>query len=292
MIQQSTTYTFTFLMVLTSDHISPATTKTVTVNLSKAGATFAAAAGTVTEIANGWYKCALTAADTGTLGDLSINCTATACDPTDTREQIVLFGPLTAVPTVIQIRTEMDTNSTKLANLDATISSRSTFAGGAVASVTGAVGSVTGSVGSVTGAVGSVTGAVGSVTAGVTVTTNNDKTGYALSVTPPTAVQVRQEIDANSTKLDVATSTRLATAGYTVPPTATQNADGLLTRDMSAVVGEAARSPLNAFRAIRNKVARSGATLTVYKEDGTTPSWTSALVTDGTAVPIVTVNPS
>ena len=54
-------------------------------------------------------------------------------------------------------------------NLDAAISSRSTYAGGAVASVTGAV--------------GSVTGAVGSVTAGVTVTTNNDKAGYALSST-------------------------------------------------------------------------------------------------------------
>lgn len=39
------------------------------------------------------------------------------------------------------------------------------------------------SIGSVTGAVGSVTGAVGSVAAGVTVTTNNDKTGYALSAT-------------------------------------------------------------------------------------------------------------
>lgn len=42
------------------------------------------------------------------------------------------------------------------------------------------IASVTGAVGSVTGAVGSVTGAVGSVTAGVTVTTNNDKTGYRL----------------------------------------------------------------------------------------------------------------
>lgn len=56
---------------------------------------------------------------------------------------------------------------TRLANLDAAISTRSTYAGGAVASVTGAVGSVTGSVGSVTSA--------------VTVGTNNDKTGYALS---------------------------------------------------------------------------------------------------------------
>jgi hypothetical protein len=44
------------------------------------------------------------------------------------------------------------------------------------------------SVGAVTGAVGSVTGAVGSVTAGVTVTTNNDKTGYGLSAAAVQAV--------------------------------------------------------------------------------------------------------
>lgn len=37
--------------------------------------------------------------------------------------------------------------------------------------------------GNLSGSVGSVTGAVGSVTAGVTVTTNNDKTGYRLSAT-------------------------------------------------------------------------------------------------------------
>jgi len=53
--------------------------------------------------------------------------------------------------------------------------------GNLTGNVSGSVGSVTGAVGSVTGAVGSVTGAVGSVTAGVTVTANNDKTGYALS---------------------------------------------------------------------------------------------------------------
>lgn len=53
---------------------------------------------------------------------------------------------------------------TRLANLDAAVSSRSTYAGGAVASVTGAVGSVTGAVGSVTGNVGgNVIGSVGSV---------------------------------------------------------------------------------------------------------------------------------
>jgi hypothetical protein len=52
-------------------------------------------------------------------------------------------------PTVIEIRQEMDANSTKLANLDVAVSTRgtSTYAGGAVASVTGAVGSVIADVG-------------------------------------------------------------------------------------------------------------------------------------------------
>lgn len=182
MIQQSTTYTFTFLMVLTSDHLSPATGKTVTVNLSKAGATFAAAAGTVTEIGNGWYKCAFTTADTGTLGDISINATATACDPTDSREQIVSWTT----------------------NLDATISSRSTYAGGAVASVTGAVGSVTG---------------LTAANLDVAVSTRLATAGYTAPTTPPTAAAIRTEMDANSTKLvnlDAAVSTRSTFAGGAV----------------------------------------------------------------------------
>jgi antitoxin component HigA of HigAB toxin-antitoxin module len=102
------------------------------------------------------------------------------------------------------------------------------------------------------------------VTAGVTVTTNNDKAGYSLSsagvqaiwdaltsalttagsigkriadnldvvlstrlassgyTTPPTVASIRSEMDANSSKLanlDVVLSTRLATSGYTAPPT-------------------------------------------------------------------------
>jgi hypothetical protein len=86
--KQSTTYTRTFLMVLTSDHLTGATGKSPTVNLSKAGGAFGAAAGTVSEIANGWYKIALTTVDTGTLGDLTFDCTAAACDNTDFADQI------------------------------------------------------------------------------------------------------------------------------------------------------------------------------------------------------------
>lgn len=97
LLQQSAAYTRTFIMILSSDHVSPATGKTVTVALSKAGGAFAGAAGAVTEIANGWYNVALTAADTGTVGDLSIHCTAAACDNTDFADQVVPWNPLDGV---------------------------------------------------------------------------------------------------------------------------------------------------------------------------------------------------
>ena len=64
--------------------------------------------------------------------------------------------------------------------------------------------SVTGSVGSVTGNVG---GSVNSVATGVTVTTNNDKTGYSLSVAPPTSSQI-----ATAIWTDLLTSTDFSTA--------------------------------------------------------------------------------
>ena len=74
-------------------------------------------------------------------------------------------------------------------------------------------------------------------------------------------------------------------------PTATQNADALLKRDMSAVTGEADRSPLNALRAIRNKTAIAAGTLTVYEEDDTTEAWT-ATVTTAAGDPLASVDPS
>jgi hypothetical protein len=57
-----------------------------------------------------------------------------------------------------------------------------------ITSVSGSVGSVTGNVG------GNVVGSVGSVVAGVTVTANNDKTGYTLTVTPPTAATIADAV--------------------------------------------------------------------------------------------------
>lgn len=107
-LKQSTTFTRTFMMIQTSDHISGITGAAVTVKLSKAGATGASAGGTVTEVDStnnpGLYKIALTTTDTNTLGDLAFHCTATSADPTDFIDQIstqILGDTLTANATQI-----------------------------------------------------------------------------------------------------------------------------------------------------------------------------------------------
>jgi hypothetical protein len=69
-------------------------------------------------------------------------------------------------------------------------------------------------------------------------------------------------------------------------------ADTHLKRDMSAVTGEAARSPLNAFRAIRNKTSIAGSTLTVTKEDDSTTAWQATVATNTAQEPVVSVDPA
>jgi hypothetical protein len=73
---------------------------------------------------------------------------------------------------------------------------------------------------------------------------------------------------------------------YNVTADATTWADTLLKRDMSAVTGEAARSPLNAVRKLMNKVDISGSTLTVRKEDDATAAYTQTIVSDAAQNPI------
>jgi len=101
----------------------------------------------------------------------------------------------------------------------------------AVASVSGAVGSVTGNVGgNVVGSVGSVTGNVGGVT-GVT---------FPATVSSLTAAGVRTELSTELGRIDVATSTRLATSGYTAPLDAagTRSALGLAAANLDTQLGD------------------------------------------------------
>ena len=81
----------------------------------------------------------------------------------------------------------------------------------------------------------------------VTVGTNNDKTGYSLSATPPTAAQIRTEMDANSTKLanlDAAITSRLAANGYTAPDNATIAAIALAVASLASEATQAAMAAI------------------------------------------------
>ncbi len=68
-------------------------------------------------------------------------------------------------------------------------------------------------------------------------------------------------------------------------------ADSLLGR---AIQGGAngSRTVTSALRVLRNRVQRVGTTLSVKTEDDTTDAWTATLGTDGTAAPIVTIDPN
>ena len=74
----------------------------------------------------------------------------------------------------------------------------------------------------------------------------------------------------------------------------TEIADALLKRDMSAVTGEAARSPLNALRMLRNawNTTETPGTLTVKKEDDSTVAWTATLSQTQSASPITGIDPA
>ena len=149
-----------------------------------------------------------------------------------------------------------------------------TFTGnltGSVGSVTGAVGSVTGAVGSVTGNVsGNVTGSVGSVVAAVTVGTNNDKTGYALSGAGVTAVQTGLSTvttaQVNTEVLDVLTVDTFAEPGAVPAATASlKDKIGWL-----ATLARNKRTTTSAVDTVRNDADNASIATSAISDDGTT----------------------
>jgi len=86
--------------------------------------------------------------------------------------------------------------------------------------------------------------------------------------------------------------------GYTLtvtPPTAIENADAYLDRDMSIGTDSGSstvRTPRQALRFLRNKWSITGTTLTVTKEDDSTSAWTATVSTDAAAEPVTGNNPT
>lgn len=88
-----------FLMVLSVDHISPATGKTPTVVIARNdGLGFVTPAGAVGELGDGWYQVAANATDAGTLGPVTLHATASGCDPSDDEFLVVNYNPSISLP--------------------------------------------------------------------------------------------------------------------------------------------------------------------------------------------------
>jgi hypothetical protein len=111
-IEQSTTPTILFLVVLATDHVTGLTGVTPTVYLSKSGSTATTTTNSATAVdatnMPGVYKITLTATETNTLGDLWLRFTATGADQSDR-----LFVVETA--TVSNIDAEVDAMVTAVA---------------------------------------------------------------------------------------------------------------------------------------------------------------------------------
>ncbi len=191
-------------------------------------------------------------------------------------------------------------------DLDATISSRSTYAGGAVASVTGNVG-------------GNVVGSVGSLSAQAQTDVESALTAQGYTTTRAVKLD----------NADVATSTRLATSGYIAPDNTDIAAIKIKTDNLPAspastgdvtMVGAAVAALNNISQAqvktqvvnalsvdtyvepstvpaataslaakigwimtvLRNKLTQTASTQTLLADNGTTPIATSATSDDGT----------
>lgn len=82
-----------FFMADSTDHIAGKTGLEPTVTISKNGGAFAAAAGAVTEIGNGWYSLAGNATDRNTLGEFLLHSSATGADPADEKYTIESHDP-------------------------------------------------------------------------------------------------------------------------------------------------------------------------------------------------------
>jgi hypothetical protein len=100
---------------------------------------------------------------------------------------------------------------------------------------------------------------------------------------------IKTVVDAVKAKTDNLPAAPAATGDI---PSANTIADAVLKRDWTSVTGEASRSVLNALRAIRNKVSRSGSTLTVCAEDDSTEAWSASITTSSSAEAITEVDPS
>ena len=204
LLKQSTSATVLVGPVLDSTGAAVTTAAIGDFNITKNGTSAAMSGNTISHSHNGHYLITLTTTDTNTIGRLAITVNNTSYAMTAFRWDVITA---TAFDTLVTNGTLASTTSGRTISVDAsgnltvggyasgqaplqpTVSGRTldvSLSGEAgidwsnIGSPTTSV-NFSGTTISTSQAVASVSGAVGSVTSGVTVTTNNDKTGYSLA---------------------------------------------------------------------------------------------------------------
>ncbi len=265
------------------------------IKLSKNGGALTIRHATVTATtydAYGMYLVTLDTTDTNTLGAVRVAFAAAAsCLPVWQDFQIV---PANVYDSQVAGSTVLDVNASKLGGTSQTGRDLGTSVLLSSGTGTGQVSLASGKVSLIAADIGAVWDVVSASHVGA------GTTGLALasaaSAGDPWATAIPGAYSAGTAgfivgnNLNATVSSRLASSGYTVPPTAIENADEAAKRDWTLISGEAAHSNLNAMRFLRNVVdASNGTTLIVKKEDGTTNAWTQPITTNTLALPIVKV---
>jgi hypothetical protein len=159
--------------------------------------------------------------------------------------------------------------------------------------IAGAFSTVNTTLGTIAGYIDTEVGAIKTDTAAIKLKTDNLPASPAAVSDIPTGAAISDAVwdegiaghaGAGSTGEALAAA---AAGGGSPPPTATEIADEILNREFDDADTGGDRTLLQAARFIRNGFSITGATLTVLKEDDTTPAYTRDLTTDAGAIPIV-----
>jgi hypothetical protein len=238
-LKQSTSTTVLVGPVLDASGVAVTTAVIGDFTLTKNGTAATMSGNTISHSHNGHYLITLTTGNTDTIGRLAISVNNSA-------QAMPVFRWDICQPTVYDALFSNAVNTSgglpsATGSITTLAGAISTFAGGAVASVTGAVGSISGVTfpthfqdmeiaanGHVTCAVASIANNSitassiqgGAITAAKFAAGAIDAAALATDAAAEIAAAVRTELTTELGRVDVAISTRLATAGYTAPDNA------------------------------------------------------------------------
>jgi hypothetical protein len=279
---------------------------------------------------NGVYGVTFDATDTATVGEIDVSVVVAGALPFFDKFFVVeeavydafFAGSSTGVPLLAALEATAQSILTDTAEIGAAGAGLTninlpdqtmSITGNITGNLSGSVGSVTGAVGSVTGNVGgNVTGSVGSVAAGGITATSLAADAITAAKIADGAIDAATfaagAINAAAIAADAITAAKVAdgtidaatfaagaiNAAAISADAGAELADAFLDRDMSTGTDSGSttvRTVRQALRFLRNKWAIATGTLTVYKEDDSTSSWTAAVTGDSAADPIVSSDP-